>query len=86
MTTLPDALSVDSKTAAEILGIPEPTLRTWRCRQKNGPPFVRISETKVVYMVDDLRAYLEVRRVVPAHMKIAAQAKPWEKGSGESNA
>lgn len=77
-TQLPDALAVDSNTAAEILGIPEPTLRSWRSRQKNGPPFVRISKTKVVYMVGDLRKYLESRRVVPAHMQIAQQAKPWE--------
>lgn len=86
MTTIPDALSVDSKTASKILGIPEPTLRTWRSRQDNGPPFVPLSKTKVVYMVDDLRAYLEARRVVPAHMKIAEQAKPWEKRSAESKA
>lgn len=80
INTLPaGTLAVDSKTAAEILGTTEQTLRTWRCRQKNGPPFVRISKTKVVYKVDDLRAFLSARTVIPAHMRIAQEPKPWEK-------
>ena len=83
MSTLPDTLSVDSKTAAGILGIAEPTLRSWRSRQEKGPPWVPISKTKVVYLVADLRAYLDALRVVPAHMKIAEQAKPWETTSAK---
>lgn len=74
-----NTLSVDSQTASELLGIPEPTLRMWRCRQHNGPPFVRISKTKVVYNVADLRAWLEAKRVVPAHMQIKQEPKPWER-------
>ena len=49
--------------AAEYLTATRQTLDNWRYA-KAGPPYYRIGG-RVVYHLDDLRAWVEARRVVP---------------------
>ncbi len=53
--------AVDTRGAAEILGISPATLSTLRCRG-GGPPFVRYGRA-VRYVVADLRAWRSARAV-----------------------
>lgn len=53
-----DALAVDEHRAAEMLSLSVGTLRNWRCRRsKNGPKWARLGG-RVVYPVDELKAWL----------------------------
>jgi predicted site-specific integrase-resolvase len=54
--------SVDSKTAAEILGFKEQTLRAWRSSGKQKISYFRIGRA-IRYSVDDLKAFIEQHRV-----------------------
>ena len=54
---LKSKLSVTSPEAAELLGVPEGTLRNMRSRRE-GPAFSKVG-TKVLYRVKDLEKYLE---------------------------
>jgi DNA-binding transcriptional MerR regulator len=56
---MPDEPLLDETPAAEQLGLPPRTLRTWRSRGK-GPPFVRLGK-RVKYRPQDLRAFVEQR-------------------------
>ena len=46
------------KEAAEFLGLNPRTLDNWRS-QKRGPRYRRVGRRKVVYLVADLREYLD---------------------------
>ena len=47
--------------AAEILGIKETTLATWRCRRSVEVPYLKIGH-RVMYAEDDLARFIESRR------------------------
>lgn len=53
---------VDCKTAAEILGFEDQTLRAWRSSGKRKIPFFRIGRT-IRYSIDDLNTFIEQNRV-----------------------
>jgi DNA-binding transcriptional MerR regulator len=55
---------VNAKAASKILGVAEGTLRYWRCIGI-GPKFVKYPQ-RVLYDVEDLRAYIDECRQVPA--------------------
>ena len=62
--------TVSSKEAAEMLGIPEGTLKYWRSTGQ-GPIFFKYPR-KVVYDAEDVLAYRDQHRVIPsvrAHME-----------------
>jgi len=57
----------DMMTPAELadyLRVKETTLKAWRNRNQ-GPPYIRVNGS-VRYPTDDLKAYLDARRVNPA--------------------
>lgn len=61
-----EPLAVTTEDAAAMIGRRPKTLANWRTRGF-GPRFVRAEETgPVVYLVADLRAWLEANRVDPA--------------------
>jgi predicted DNA-binding transcriptional regulator AlpA len=52
---------------AQLLGVDPSTVRRWRTAQPvQGPPFVRLSSRMTLYSVDDVRAWLESRRIDPS--------------------
>lgn len=56
-------ITVDTETAAELLGVSKRTLANWRSGSpRQGPPFARMG-SKVVYFYDDLVEYAESCRV-----------------------
>lgn len=58
---LPRLLGTDE--AAPIVGVSAQTLHDWRQADK-GPPYLRVGR-KIVYLREDLDAWLAARRVVP---------------------
>jgi hypothetical protein len=57
--------SVDTATAAALLGISPATLRDWKC-QRIGPPYIQLSARCVRYAVKDLEKFVADRRVIPS--------------------
>ncbi len=55
---------VDTKRAAEFLGLAPGTLQNQRSLRA-GPPYIRLSPKRIIYKLADLRAYLEARRIDP---------------------
>jgi len=51
--------------AAERLGVKVQTLRNWRM-MGTGVPYVRIGDRSVRYSEDDLKAYINARKVNPS--------------------
>ena len=51
---------LDTPTAAEALGVQPRTLEDWR-RRGGGPPYIRVSTTRVRYSLDALEAWLDER-------------------------
>ncbi|HOC43779.1 MAG TPA: helix-turn-helix domain-containing protein [Thermoanaerobaculales bacterium] len=49
--------------AADYLRCSPETLAAWRVRGRSGPPFIRLSHRKVLYLQRDLDAFLESRRL-----------------------
>ena len=47
---------------AEILGLSETTLATWRCTQRYDLPYVKIGKN-VMYRVEDVELFIEDRMV-----------------------
>jgi predicted DNA-binding transcriptional regulator AlpA len=56
------ALILRTPAAARALGLGVPTLEKMRLRG-DGPPFIRLGPKCVGYRPEDLRAWLETRRV-----------------------
>lgn len=54
---------LDTKEAAEVLGVSAPTLYSWRCRGTDGIPFARISGRCVRYRRADLDQWISDRMV-----------------------
>jgi excisionase family DNA binding protein len=54
-----------SKETAEILSIPEGTLRQWRCAGK-GPVFIKLGGKSVRYNRTDLDEFIRQGRQVPS--------------------
>jgi hypothetical protein len=54
---------VDERKAAEILGLARQSLANRRCKRL-GPPYVKIGG-RVLYLIDDLKDFLEKHRVNP---------------------
>lgn len=53
-----DVLAVDEQRAAELLSLSVGTLRNWRSRHSpNGPKWARLGG-RVVYPIDELKAWL----------------------------
>ncbi len=50
--------------AARYLTVSPPLLAIWRSRRV-GPPWIQLSEGRVVYLERDLREWMENRRIVP---------------------
>lgn len=59
-------LAVNEATAAEIMGVSAGTLRNWRSNRYGniGPAYAKVGK-RVVYQLDELKAYLD-RNTVPA--------------------
>ena len=58
---------LDDEQAANMLGVAVQTLRNWR-HQRRGPAYVKLSEGPrgpVRYLIEDLVAYQNSRRIVP---------------------
>ena len=57
-----DNSRLDTSQAAQVLGVSPDTLVTWRCTKRYHVPYVKVGK-KVFYYLDDLRAWLESRKV-----------------------
>lgn len=57
-------LAVREHVAADLIGVSAGTLRNWRCdpRGNKGPAYAKIG-ARVVYKIDDLKAWLDSRTV-----------------------
>lgn len=52
-------IAVDTKTAAQMMGMSPGTLENWRYEKPyRGPRFCKLSNNKVVYRVSDIEEYL----------------------------
>jgi predicted DNA-binding transcriptional regulator AlpA len=60
-----DRLAVPKYKAPEMVGV---SLRTWYRLEALGktPPLIQLSDSRTGYLVSDLKAWLEARRIVPA--------------------
>lgn len=61
-----------TREAAEYIGTTEQTLRSARCPTAgvgfDSPPYRRMGPRKIIYLIEDLDAYLDSLEVqVPAH-------------------
>jgi predicted site-specific integrase-resolvase len=54
---------MNSKQAAEVLGVTEDTLAVWRCTKRYPLPYVKIGR-KVFYRAEDLQNFIDARTVV----------------------
>lgn len=68
-STLP-ALNVSTAAAARMLGVAKHTLENWRADGK-GPRYVKLG-SRVLYPVDELRAFTQSRTCDPATGMAAA--------------
>ena len=60
-------IAVDTKTAAQMMGMSAGTLENWRYEKPyRGPRFCKLSNNKVVYRVSDIEAYLAAHAVAEA--------------------
>lgn len=55
---------LDTVQAAELMGMRPQTLHNWRFRGV-GPAYTAISGRAIRYHIDDLRKFMQARRVVP---------------------
>ena len=56
---------VNADAAAELLGGDRNTLSVWRCKGE-GPPFVKLRQGGIRYLVSDLKRYIIEGRCVPS--------------------
>lgn len=56
---------LDTMGAAEILHVKPQTLANWRSLMI-GPPYIKLSNRKILYKLVDLLAYLENRKITPS--------------------
>jgi predicted DNA-binding transcriptional regulator AlpA len=75
-TTLVDADSrfVPTRTAAKIMGFSFFTLQKWRSEGSDGPPFYKVSGNRIVYDREEIIAWVQKHRHVPAATQLAARA------------
>lgn len=60
-------IAVDTKTAAQMMGMSPGTLENWRYEKPyRGPRFCKLSNNKVVYRIADIEAYLAAHAVAEA--------------------
>jgi hypothetical protein len=60
-------VALDERAAAGMLGLSPYTLSSWR-RDAEGPPYVKVRpgrNGRIVYLLPDLKSWLQARRVVP---------------------
>lgn len=57
-----DRLVVSTQEAAYMLGVSPKTLTNWRYQRDKGPAYTHMGG-RVVYAVEDLRAYVKANRV-----------------------
>lgn len=62
MATAISCPTLDTKDAAEFLGVTVPTLNVWRCTGRYSLPFIRVGR-KIRYRLSDLEKFLESRTV-----------------------
>lgn len=55
-------IAVPTSEAARLIGVKHQTLANWRCRGE-GPRYIKLTNTRVVYKISDLEAWLDARRV-----------------------
>lgn len=60
--TAPPREYVDIDGAAEFLGMGRSTLDQWRI-DREGPTFIRVGKSRVMYALADLRAFMTANRV-----------------------
>jgi sorbitol-specific phosphotransferase system component IIBC len=65
LPTLPEALAVNTSTAAALIDSTEATLEKDRATGHLGVPFVRAGR-RIIYPIADLNAWLNANRVVPS--------------------
>lgn len=53
---------LNGSQAADFLGVSPGTLTVWRCTKRYDLPYLKIGR-KVLYDINDLRAFLEARKV-----------------------
>lgn len=59
-----DRKFLDTREAAEFLGLGPQTLNNWR-HLKQGPPYLRVGVKRIVYDPADLERYAKQRRIDP---------------------
>lgn len=55
---------LDIDAAADFIGVSRPTLDKWRM-DREGPAFIRVGKQRVMYSVEDLRAFMTSLKVRP---------------------
>jgi len=58
MSASPISEFVDTKTAAEFLGLKPSTLARWRCTRSDGPPFHTPGGRRIVYSMTEVREWM----------------------------
>lgn len=55
---------LDEETTARILGVSTKTLDYWRV-ENHGPPYIKYSGKIIRYLLDDIVAWMQAKRIVP---------------------
>jgi Helix-turn-helix domain len=53
---------LNNSQAADFLDVSPGTLNVWRCTKRYDLPYLRVGR-KILYDINDLRAFLEARKV-----------------------
>jgi hypothetical protein len=65
-----DNPKLNNSEAAQFLGVSADTLVTWRSTKRYSIPYVKVGG-KVFYYIDDLRAWLDSRKVHAGEKELA---------------
>ena len=62
--TAPPREYLDIDAAADFIGVSRQTLDKWRM-DRHGPAFIKVGKQRVMYSVEDLRAFMTSLKVRP---------------------
>lgn len=62
--TAPPREYLDIDGAAEFIGVSKATIDKWRM-DRQGPAYIKVGKQRVMYSVEDLRAFMDSLKVRP---------------------
>lgn len=85
LSTLPETGFLEEPALAQVLGLKVVTVRNRRSRGE-GPPYIKVHGTRVIYPVADLRQWLLARTVRPVAASTLIDGSKRRRRSSEARA